>query len=213
MQQLIKNSIREVKAFVHSKSIFGYGNIYNSIISPMKVMMTEKSQETINHAERLVELSKRLGLVLELRDKDIQELELFATLHDIGKIGIEDKILKKEGQFTQSEWVEMKKHPEIGYRITEASPKLKHVSQYILTHHERWDGKGYPQGLLGESIPLLSRILAVVDAYDAMTEDRVYRKAMTKEAAIQEILINSGSQFDPHISMVFIYKVLNSSDT
>jgi HD-GYP domain-containing protein (c-di-GMP phosphodiesterase class II) len=102
----------------------------------------------------------------------------------------------------------MKKHPEIGYRIAMSSPDLMSIAEYILCHHERWDGKGYPQGLKGEEIPLLSRILAVADAYDAMTQDRPYRKAMSKEEAAAEIKKNAGSQFDPEIVRVFIERVL-----
>ena len=98
----------------------------------------------------------------------------------------------------------MKKHPEVGYRIAMASPELRSIAEYILTHHERFDGKGYLQGIVGESIPLLSRIISVVDAYDAMTEDRVYRKGMLKQAAINEITKNSGTQFDPVIAKIFV---------
>jgi HD-GYP domain-containing protein (c-di-GMP phosphodiesterase class II) len=131
---------------------------------------------------------------LGLPDRDIVELELLSTLHDIGKISIDESILTKCGELTEPEWIEIKKHPEVGYRITQAIPELKHISDYILSHHERWDGSGYPQGLGGESIPLLSRILAVVDSYDAMTQDRVYRKAISKEAAIAEIAMWSFAQ-------------------
>ncbi len=102
----------------------------------------------------------------------------------------------------------MKRHPEIGYRIARASHKLARIADYILTHHERWDGAGYPKGLKGEDIPLLSRILAVADAYDAMTEDRVYRKAMSKEQAVEEIRRNAGTQFDPLIANIFIETIL-----
>jgi HD-GYP domain-containing protein (c-di-GMP phosphodiesterase class II) len=98
----------------------------------------------------------------------------------------------------------MKRHSEIGYRIAMSSPELMSIAKYILTHHERFDGMGYPQGLIGENIPLLSRIVAVVDAYDAMTEDRPYRKGMSKEAAMSEIIKNSGTQFDPVIAKIFI---------
>jgi len=150
--------------------------------------------------------------MLNLMEKDIGELQLLGMLHDIGKIGIDNKILNKPGTLTEDEWVIMKRHPEIGYRIAMASHKLARIADYILAHHERWDGSGYPKGLKGEDIPLLSRILAVADAYDAMTEDRVYRKAMSKEQAIEEIRRNAGIQFDPLIAKIFIESVLMEED-
>jgi len=117
-------------------------------------------------------------------------------------------ILSKPGKLSDEEWVEMKKHPEVGYRIAQATSELVPIAKYILCHHERWDGKGYPQGLIGEKIPLLSRILAIADSFDAMTNDRSYRVAMTKEEAIEEIRRCSGTQFDPFIARVFIEKCL-----
>ena len=105
----------------------------------------------------------------------------------------------------------MKKHPAIGYRILLASPELKPIAELVLTHHERWDGNGYPQGLAGEDIPLLSRIISVVDAFDSMTEDRVYRKALPRQTAITEIEQNSGTQFDPNIVNIFL-KIIGLSN-
>jgi HD-GYP domain-containing protein (c-di-GMP phosphodiesterase class II) len=131
-------------------------------------------------------------------------LSLFASLHDIGKVGISDQILKKPGPLTIEEWDEMKKHPEIGYRICLSSPELTAISEFVLSHHERWDGTGYPRGLKHDEIPILSRILAIVDAYDSMTNDRIYRKALSKQAALEEIKDKAGTQFDPVIADAFI---------
>ena len=176
----------------------------NSIISSMIASMYEKSQETKDHADRIAFYSQMLGEKIGLSQNDMDQLYLFSMLHDIGKIGIDDSILNKPGTLTNEEWEEMKKHPEIGYRIAMSTIELKSSAKFILTHHERWDGKGYPQGLLGEKIPILSRILAIADAYDAMTEDRVYRKAITSEKALAEINENSGTQFDPQLAKLFI---------
>lgn len=183
----------------------------SSIIASMKMTLFVKSQETEEHAHRLIELSKSVGQAIGLTNQQFDELELFSTLHDIGKIGIDDQILNKPGKLTDLEWVEMKKHTEVGYRIAMASPELMSIAHYILTHHERWDGKGYPVGLAGESIPLLSRILSVTDAYDAMTEDRPYRKGMLKQDAIAEIIKNAGTQFDPAIAKLFV-EIQNRAD-
>jgi len=181
---------------------------HSSIISSVKAIMLEKSQETEEHAERMVQLSRSIGLAMSLTDDQINKLELLSTLHDIGKMSIDAKILSKPGKLSDEEWVEMRKHPEFGFRIAQASSELIPIAEYILCHHERWDGKGYPQGLIGEQIPLLSRIVAIVDSFDAMTNDRAYRIAMTKEEAIEEIRRNSGTQFDPEVTKVFIEKVL-----
>ena len=144
------------------------------------------------------------GESMGLAHEEIDKLHLFCMLHDIGKIGISDQILKKPGKLTDEEWEEMKKHPEIGYRIAMSSPDFANVAEFILSHHERWDGKGYPRGLKGESIPIHSRILAVVDAYDAMTQDRVYHKAISHQEAIDEIIRCSGTQFDPLVVKMFV---------
>ncbi|MFZ7119524.1 MAG: HD domain-containing phosphohydrolase [Eubacteriaceae bacterium] len=208
IKESIEKTLNIAEDRMYKLKLLEYKSIHNSIISSIKKTMFEKSNETEEHSERLAELSKKLGKALGLNDEELTELELLSTLHDIGKISIDGCILKKTGKLTENDWSEIRKHPEIGYRITHASLELRHISEYILSHHERWDGKGYPQGLSGTNIPLLSRIIAIVDSFDAMTHDRTYRKAMTKESAIQEIIKNAGTQFDPEISQVFINNVL-----
>jgi len=205
---LVEEMLKTANEYLRNRKLFSQQSSYSDIISSIMTTVYEKSQETEKHAERLAELSTRTGRMLNLMEKDLGELQLLGMLHDIGKIGIDDKILNKPGKLTEEEWIVMKKHPEIGYRIARASHKLSRIADYILSHHERWDGMGYPRGLKGEDIPLLSRILSVADAYDAMTEDRIYRKALSKEEAIEEIRRNSGSQFDPLIANIFIENVL-----
>jgi len=196
--------IKEATDYMYSRKLLIQSSSHSSILSAVVATMYERSQETEAHALRLSEISKRIAAKLSLPQKDIDELEVFAMLHDIGKVGIEDRILNKPDRLTDEEWAIMKRHPEIGYRIAKASPELEVVAEYILSHHERWDGKGYPRGLVGENIPLLARIIAVADSYDAMTEDRVYRKAMTEQEAVEEIVRNTGTQFDPEIVGLFL---------
>jgi HD-GYP domain-containing protein (c-di-GMP phosphodiesterase class II) len=154
-------------------------SLHSSIINAIKRTMYEKSNETEEHAERMAVHARKLGKAMGMGETDLVTLELLATLHDIGKISIDQKILKKPGPLNDTELLEMKKHPEVGYRITNASPELRHIAKYILYHHERWDGTGYPYRLRGEKIPLHSRIISVVDAYDAMTRGRPYKKAIS----------------------------------
>lgn len=204
MDESLNSISKTAEDHMYNRKLLEGRSIHSSIISSMKTALFEKSEETEEHANRLIKLSKAVGQVIGLTDQQFDELELLSALHDIGKIGIDDQILNKPGKLTDAEWVEMKKHPEVGYRIAMSSPELIPIAEYILTHHERWDGDGYPQRLAGEDIPLLSRILAVVDAYDAMTEDRSYRKGMPKREAIDELIRNSGSQFDQRIVKIFV---------
>lgn len=190
--------------FLRNSKLLNHKSFHSNIITTMMATVYEKSHETEVHAKRLADLTLTIGKKLNISEKSLGELELLAMLHDIGKVGIDDRILNKPGKLDENEWAVMKKHPEIGYRIVKSSSELEPIAECILAHHERWDGKGYPKGLKGEEIPLLSRILAVVDAYDAMTEDRVYRKALGKKAAVSEIKKNAGTQFDPEIARLFI---------
>lgn len=209
VNESLDNVFKIAEDYMYNRKLLESRSFHSSIISSMKMVLFEKSQETEEHAQRLIKLSKAVGHAIGLTNQQSDELELFSTLHDIGKIGIDDQVLNKPGKLTDLEWVKMKKHSEVGYRIAMASPELMSIAYFILTHHERFDGKGYPQGLSGEKIPLLSRILAVADAYDAMIEDRSYRNGMSKQDAIAEIIKNSGTQFDPAVTKIFVEILTN----
>ena len=202
--ELIDDINRAAEENMYRKKLLESKSAHSSIIASIKTTMFEKSHETADHAERLVQLSNMIGVALSLNDQQLDELQLLATLHDIGKMSIGDNILSKNDRLNDEEWMEMKKHPAVGFRIAQATSELIPIANFILCHHERWDGKGYPQGLSTNAIPLLSRILSIVDAYDAMTFDRPYRLAMSKSEAIEEIKRNSGTQFDPSIAELFI---------
>lgn len=212
MTQSIDKVIHQAMDSLHKNKILESKSYHSSILSSIQATMFAKSQNTEEHAERLSILCRMMGEQLELSQTQMDELMLFAMLHDIGKIGIDDNVLNKPGRLSDDEWIIMKKHTEIGYRIALSSPELQSIANYILTHHEHWDGNGYPQGLKEEEIPLLSRILGLVDAYDAMTQDRVYRKAMSKEDAIDEILRNKATQFDPFLTDLFIEIIQNNNE-
>jgi len=151
-----------------------------------------------------------MGEKLNLSDDEKLELEFAGRMHDIGKITIPDYILKKPGKLTEDEWEIMKAHTTNGYQILRSADKYSKLAEYALTHHERIDGKGYPQGLKGEEIPLFSRIIGICDAYEAMTADRPYRKALSKEFAINELKRCAGTQFDAKLVDVFINEVISN---
>ena len=197
---------------MYKRKLLQRDSSHSSIISSITATMYAKSQETEEHAERIKRLTQLFGEKINLNQEQIDDLALLATLHDIGKVGIDENILNKTGKLTDAEWGEMRKHPEIGYRIAMASPELMSIAEYVLCHHERWDGQGYPRGLKGEEIPILARIIAIVDAYDAMRSNRPYRKALNKERAIEEIKVNAGTQFDPEYANLFVDFLLNDQD-
>lgn len=195
---------KQAEDFMYRRKLLERNSFHNSLIKSIQTTMYEKSQETEQHAERLMNLSLKIGLRLSLTQAELDQLELLSALHDIGKISVPETILKKPDKLTLDEWEEIKKHPVTGYRIAMAIPELNNIADLILCHHERWDGKGYPQGLVGEEIPFLSRVLSVLDAYDAMTEYRSYRKPLTPQEALIEIRENAGSQFDPRVASEFL---------
>lgn len=197
---------------MYRKKLLVQKSLHSDYLAYIKTTMFEKSNETEEHSERLARLAKKLGEAMGLSENELDELELVAMLHDIGKISVDKNILTKTGKLSDAEWQEIKKHPEVGYRIANSTSGLSHIAEYILCHHEYWDGSGYPLGLSGKSIPLLSRIITVVDAYDAMTQDRAYRKALPEDVAIQEILNQKGTQFDPEIAEIFVEKVLRGNN-
>ncbi len=173
------------------------------------VMMLSQAVEmrdeyTGNHTARVTEFSYLLAQQMELPQKDLHLIRIGTPLHDIGKIGIDDAILRKPSKLTPAEFEIMKTHTVKGAKILEQVEDLKDVIPIVLYHHERWDGLGYPEGLAGEDIPQLARIVAVADAFDAMTSDRPYRKGMPAEVAFAEVEKQMGKQFDPKAATAFL---------
>lgn len=156
------------------------------------------------HMDRLKDYTSEIAILLELSEEDLYKLNKICEVHDIGNVSVDKDILFKSGTLTDEDWREIRKHPETGYRIAKSIPELSDIANYILHHHERWDGTGYPHKLKGENIPLLSRLFSVVDTFDAMTQDKPYRKAHSRKHAIQYLKDNAGRQFDPNIVDIFI---------
>ena len=208
----INDALKEAEDKVYMQKLLQKNSLSSSILNSLKISMEEKSYETEEHSNRVVDHSLAIGELISLPLSSMNELALVASLHDIGKIGINESILLKAGNLTDEEFEIVKSHAEKGYRIVKASNQLDSVAKGVLTHHERWDGNGYPLKLKGEAIPLVARIVNIADAYDIMTTDTVYKKALTKREAIDELKKNSGYQFDPSIVDVFIKYLENGED-
>lgn len=200
----IEKIIKEADSNMCREKLHHSKSIRSSIINTLVNMLEARDVITKNHSGRMVDMIMKLGKNLGLNQRRIEDLQLLATFHDIGKVGIPDSILFKDGPLTADERAEMQRHSEIGHHIALSSPELAHIADWILMHHERWDGTGYPLGVKGEDIPLECRILSVVDSYDAMIEDRPYRSALSHEEAKKELLRCSGTQFDPYIVEKFL---------
>ncbi len=189
---------------MYREKLFQRNSTRSAIVNTMMKALEERDFITEGHVERVQTLIVQMGIKLGFTERSLTDLRLFSQFHDIGKVGIPDKILLKPGALTPEEKTIMQRHSEIGYRIAQSAPDLSPIADWILKHHEWWDGSGYPLGLSGEEIPLECRILSIVDAYDAMTSDRPYRKAMTRKETIQELLKYAGSQFEPNLLRLFI---------
>lgn len=196
--------LKEAEDHMYRHKLMNAESSRNAIVSSLQKTLSEKSYETEEHARNLERLARQLGKKVGLNDAQLNTLTLIALLHDIGKVAVPEQILEKPGPLNTEEWEIMRRHCESGYRIVVSSPELIEVAEGILSHHERWDGSGYPRGLSGEEIPFLARIISLADAYEAMTSDRPYRAAMSQCDALAEIKACSGSQFDPNLAGVFL---------
>lgn len=163
------------------------------------------------HSNRVSSICMAIAANMNFDNDDVNKIRIAGLVHDIGKIGIDEKILNKPGKLTEDERDQVNKHPEVGWRILSSANEFTELANFILDHHERWDGRGYPNGLAGEDIPLEARIIAVADSFDAMTSERSYRSGLSQEEAIAELMRCSGTQFDPQIVAIFVDKVIPSN--
>jgi response regulator RpfG family c-di-GMP phosphodiesterase len=183
------------------------GELSSSYESTLHALMTAldfRDNETQGHSYRVVEYAVMVARRMSIEEPELTRIRRGAILHDVGKIGVSDAVLRKPSSLTDEEWAEMRRHPELGYRMLKDIPFLQSSLDIVLFHQERWDGTGYPQGLRGDQIPLGARIFAVVDTFDAMTSDRPYRRALSVPEAREEIARCSTTQFDPRIVEAFL---------
>jgi response regulator RpfG family c-di-GMP phosphodiesterase len=199
----LEHKIRE-RTFELKEALNDVEDSYKVTLEALVTALDTREHETHAHSQRVREYTMMLAQDLRLRHDDLIQTGRGALLHDVGKIGVRDSILLKPGKLNEEEWAEMRKHPQIGYNILQSIEFLSPAAEIVLCHQERWDGKGYPNRLAGEDIPLGARIFAVVDTLDAMTSDRPYRKALSFEAAWNEIRACSGTQFDPLVTEAFL---------
>lgn len=204
VEEDIYKCIKEVEDRVYRQKLLEHNSVRSSMMNSLRKSLEAKNMETEEHTERVESYALEIGKRYGFKSSQMDELMIVARLHDIGKIAIEEDILLKPGPLTDNEFEVMKTHAEKGFRIINASNEIVNVAKCVLTHHEKWDGTGYPLGISGEEIPLMARIIAIADSYDVMTHDRVYKKAISKGDAIKELKRCAGTQFDPKLVDIFV---------
>jgi len=207
----INSLLKEADRNMYQDKLFNGKSREKHFLGAFRIVLAERDPHTSDHARRLQELALSLGKRVGLTEYQLGNLKLLALLHDIGKIGIPDSILFKTYLLTPSQWEKMREHSRIGYRMAKNIPDFAPIAQEILYHHEHWNGTGYPDGLKGEKIPLLSRIISIVDAYDVMQSRRPYKGPISKTKALKEIKSCAGTQFDPQLVEIFLKIVKNNA--
>lgn len=200
----IKNIINIADNFMYKNKVIESRERKNHLIDSLLLRLFQRDKYEEKHSNRVSYLCKKIGKAMGLSNEALHDLEILGRIHDIGNIAIDLNILNKKSSFSYTDNELIKRHAEIGYFIVGASPKYYYLGNYVLTHHERYDGKGYPNGLSGEDIPLLSRILSIADAYDSMVGERPYKENISVDDAIAEIIRCRGTQFDPVVVDAFL---------
>ncbi len=200
--------LKSAEDFMYKKKLFEGPSMRGKTISLIISTLHEKNKREEEHSQRVAELCEKLAISLHMPQDRIKEIKNAGLLHDIGKIAISEDLLNKPGKLTAEEFEEVKRHPEIGYRILCSANEMADIAEHVLSHHERWDGKGYPRGLMGDNISLQARMIAIADTFDAMTSIRSYRDPVSEEEAAKELLNQAGTQFDPELVHCFVHKVL-----
>jgi HD-GYP domain-containing protein (c-di-GMP phosphodiesterase class II) len=200
----VTDLFKEANDNMYKEKLYSNQSTRNAIVNTLMKALGERDHMTEGHGCRLQSLVIAMAQQLKICERRYTDLKLFSQFHDIGKVGVPDSILLKPGPLAPDEAREMMTHCNKGYQIALSAKELTPIADWILKHHEWWNGEGYPLGLKGREIPLECRMLAIADAYDAMINDRPYRKAMMHEKAIKLIIRSSGTQFDPELVPIFI---------
>ncbi len=200
----LKDVFKEADNHMYRRKLYRTQSVRSTIVSTLINTLKARDLATEQHASRLEKLLVRMAALIGLPESTTADLSLLAKFHDIGKVGISDAILLKEDPLTSDEWTEMKRHCEIGYRIALSAQDLAPIADWILKHHERWDGQGYPLGIKGEEIPVECRLLAIADAYEVLTSVRSHRRTFSHREAVAELRRHAGTQFDPELLEMFV---------
>lgn len=204
MQDDIETIFKKAEDMMYRNKLYQSSSAKSKTINLVMNSLFAKSHQESLHSKRVSALCEFIAHKLNMSPIQVNRMRIAGLMHDIGKIGISESILNKEGPIIEKEWIHIKRHPEIGSRILAALDEFVDISEAILEHHERWDGGGYPRGIKGEFISLQARIITVADSFDAMTSERSYKDPLSTQEAIDEIVRCSGTQFDPHIADVFV---------
>ncbi|HEX2952494.1 MAG TPA: HD domain-containing phosphohydrolase, partial [Bacillota bacterium] len=208
-EESIQEVLKKAEDRMYQNKLFESPGIKERMVQVVLNTLYAKDPKEKEHSQKVSEWCQQTGKVLGLSGPEIEVLKWAGLYHDIGKVAIKDRIWRNAGTLNEDEWKEIKRHSEIGYRFLSTVNDMSELAEYLLAHHERWDGQGYPKGLRGEDIPLQSRIVAVIEAYDFMTNERIHKNALSQSEAIGELYKNAGKQFDPTIVEAFVEKVLN----
>ena len=208
----ILKTLKNAEDLMYKNKTFESERLKFNTIKTLMITLHESYQGTEQDSNRVGELCQGLGRAIGLSELEACRLRTAGFFCDIGNVSIEEGILNKPGKLTEQEWDKIKRHPEIGYRILSSSHEMSELADYVLAHHERWDGTGYPKGLRGDVIPIEARIIALASSYVAMTSKRPYRSAFQEDVVLKEILKNAGTQFDSEIVRIFVEKLLDKPE-
>ncbi|GAU79542.1 HD-GYP domain-containing protein [Fusibacter sp. 3D3] len=204
----ISEIVVNAENYMYKQKLFERTSIRSKTIELIMNTLFDKSKNEQQHSNRVSRICQAIAMKMELDQNTINQMRVVGFMHDIGKIGIEEEILNKTSSLTSTERIDIERHPEIGWRLLSSTNEFSEIAQFVINHHEKWDGSGYPNGLSGEAIPLESRIIALAESYDTMTRTSKYEKKSTMEEAVKELQNCSGTHFDPKVVDVFLEIVM-----